>query len=253
MTDVKKQLRYIFKPVQRCLICSKAVESAAYPFCGECSPMYSQLIQRPCGDCGKAVASCRCVKVSPCLNFYRVYEYEGNAAQRIAYFIKQKTVDHELRYLAKLMRDRIHETSGKGINFDCICYVPRNKKGIDLYGFDHARLIAEQLAGLLNIECKPLIKHTGAKGEQKRLSREYRGFAVKTRFMINDAELVNGKLPYRRVLIADDIVTTGTTMGGCAQLLKTCGVKQVFGVAIAHTPSRQILKRREEQQNGRRF
>lgn len=209
----------------------------AFPFCPKCSRLYCRLICLPCGDCGRSAARCSCVKVSSCLEFCRLFEYKGETARSIIYCLKRRASHIDYRFIAKRLSERIKALSGQGVGFDCVCYVPRNKKGLARYGYDHARLLAEGLGALFDVPCKKLILHSGIKGEQKRLSREYRGFAVKTRFNINERGLSCGKLPYRRVLLADDIVTTGTTMGECAHILKSCGVKQVFGVAVAHTPT----------------
>ena len=213
--------------------------------------MYSKLICLPCGECGKQIAKCGCVEVPPCIRFYRLFEYEGDAAQCIIYNLKKRASAVDYTFIARRLWERICDTSGN-ISFDCVCYVPRNKKGTAKYGFDHARLLADALAKLFCVPCKSLLMHTGAKGEQKRLSRHYRGFAVKTRFDINAKALQEGKLPYKRVLLADDIVTTGNTMGECARILKACGVRQVFGVAVGHTPDKN-KDRRLSDQNGRSF
>ena len=252
LDGIKKFCSVVFTQVPRCLICRNAVSSAGYPFCENCSEEYSKLICTPCGECGKTVAECDCVEVPPCIRFYRLFEYEGEAARSIIYCLKRRGAPVDYRCIAQRLKERITNTSGEKISFDCISYVPRNKKGVAFYGYDHAKMLAKCLAELFGVECKKLLVHTGAKGEQKRLNRLYRGFAAKTRFSVNEKALNVGKLPFRRVLLADDMVTTGNTMGECARILKSCGVKQVFGVAVGHTPGK-TKNRRRDTENGRSF
>ena len=48
-------------------------------------------------------------------------------------------------------------------------------------------------------------------------------------FRITDPELVRGK----RILLLDDIITTGTTASECARVLLTAGAKEVYVAAVA--------------------
>lgn len=188
-------------------------------------------------DCGKRPRDCTCVTVPPCIRVYWLFSYKGDTARAIIYSLKQLRSLPDFAYFARRLYEQILHISGNGMSFDCVCYVPRNKEGIAWFGYDHSRLLALQLAELFSIPCMPLIEHTGVSGEQKRLSRAFRGVAAKTRFRANQAELYDGKYRYKRVLLVDDLVTTGNTMGECARILKNHGVKQIFGAFVAHTPS----------------
>ncbi len=251
MGNTKNVFRLLVKPVPRCLVCRNAVASAGYPFCENCSSFYSKLISAPCRECGKQIKDCNCIEVNPCIKFYRLFEYEGDTAKDIIYRLKRAAAPVDFILIARRLKERIQNVSGD-VKFDCVCYVPRNKKGILKYGFDHAKLLGNALAKQFGVPCQSLLLHTGVRGEQKRLSRLYRGFAAKTRFEINKLALHDGKLPHKRILLADDIVTTGNTMGECARILKACGAKQVFGVAIGHTPNRD-KNRRLSGENGKSF
>lgn len=236
---LKKLYGFFVKPYYRCLICRHAVRSKAYPFCHRCGHLYSRIISHNCYDCGKPLWECSCIEVEPCLGIYRLFDYKGFDAMRVLYTLKKRASVWDYEYVTSKLVERIYATSGQEMRFDCIGYVPREKKSIDRYGYDQSKRLAMLLAQSLGCEWKPLIAHTGIEGEQKRLSREFRGVAAKTRFKINESALVEGKLPYKRVLLADDIITTGATMSECARILKSYGVKQVFGIAIAHTPGRK--------------
>lgn len=230
---------YVFRiPPARCAVCGSFNCKVAYPFCTHCGKEYAKLLVEGCADCGKRPVDCDCFKVANTLHKFWLFSYKGKTTRRLFYALKRRRALHDFAYFARRLAEQIVAVCGEGVQVDCVCYVPRSKQGVDLYGYDHARLLALQLAKLFGVECRPLIAHTGAAGEQKRLSRQFRGTAAKTRYCANERELTEGLFPYRRVLLADDIVTTGTTMGECAYILKQHGVKQVFCAFIAHTPNK---------------
>lgn len=236
LNGIKESLRSVIARPPKCLRCRGAVKSAAYPFCQRCSPRFSALIYGGCEECGKRAADCTCFSVGGTVRVYWLFSYKGDTARGIIYFLKRRASFEDYQYLGLKLKERVAEISGVGMSFDCVTFVPRKRDAFLFYGYNHAEQLAKQLAKRFGIPCVDLLAHTGTGGEQKRLSKEYRGLAAKTRFCINGEALADGRLPYRRVLIADDIVTTGTTMGECAQILKSYGVKQVYGAAIARTP-----------------
>ena len=64
---------------------------------------------------------------------------------------------------------------------------------------------------------------------QTRLNREERLHNVKDAFLVADA----GKVKGRRILIVDDVFTTGTTLNECAKTLKAAGAAAVHAVTIS--------------------
>ncbi len=68
--------------------------------------------------------------------------------------------------------------------------------------------------------------------EQKLLSAEQRIKNVKDAFKV-DAVLING---LDKVILFDDVMTTGATISECTKILKKAGIKKVFAVTVAKTP-----------------
>lgn len=108
--------------------------------------------------------------------------------------------------------------------------IPLDKKRIRWRGFNQAEEIAKELSGFLNI---PLLNDVLIKTKttlpQVELSGSNREENIKGVFSINKAEEVKGK----KILLIDDIYTTGATMEEAAKILKQGGAKQVFGVVVA--------------------
>lgn len=229
--------RYFLAP-PKCIFCGNEKCNAAAPLCAECFKKYVSFTLEGCADCGAMPIDCSCFSVKNCTQHYYLFNYGDPLIRRMIFKLKHKCDKYGFAFLAARLVDMIAVKTNNAISFDCVCFVPRDKKGRLRYGFDQAEALAKQAAKLLGIPCVKLLISKGSIGEQKRLKRSFRGIAARLRFDINRKKLDAGRLTYKNVLLVDDIVTTGASMGECARLLKAYGVKRVFGAFIAHTPVR---------------
>lgn len=91
-----------------------------------------------------------------------------------------------------------------------------------LRGFDHAKLIASELANILNLELETVLSRTdqktqvGAKAEDRR--RQLRG-----KMYVAHPEHIAG----RDILLVDDVFTTGSTLSEAAKTLRKAGATHV--------------------------
>ncbi len=108
--------------------------------------------------------------------------------------------------------------------------VPLDRKRLKWRGFNQAKEIAKELSCFFKISVvdNVLVK-TKQTREQIELSKEQRKENIKGVFVCKNPELVRGK----KVLLIDDIYTTGSTMEECARILKNAGVQEVIGIVIA--------------------
>ncbi len=112
--------------------------------------------------------------------------------------------------------------------FDFITCVPLSRKRFLNRGYNQSELIAKQLGDKLNIpyvSCVYRFKNTKV---QSKLKRIYRTENTKNAF-IADKEKVSNK----RILLFDDIFTTGSTMNSCAGELINKGAESVIGISLA--------------------
>ena len=108
-------------------------------------------------------------------------------------------------------------------DFDVITCVPMHKKDKKRRGFNQSELLARECSVLLNIEyADVLIKHK-KNLKQHTLKRSEREKNVKGVFKCAQGDAVKDK----HVLIIDDIITTGHTLGECARILKKGGCRAV--------------------------
>ena len=115
-------------------------------------------------------------------------------------------------------------------SYDIIIPVPIHKKRKKQRGYNQSELIAKQLASYLNIVFYKdiLIKEKNVVA-QSSLSKEKRIQNVKNVYKIKNKEKILGK----KVLIFDDIYTTGATTNECKDVIILAGAKEVGIFTIA--------------------
>jgi len=108
--------------------------------------------------------------------------------------------------------------------------VPSEKRRLKWRGFNQAEEVGKEIAKFLKI---PLFNDVLIKNRetlaQVELSEEERKENVKEVFSCQNPE----KIQEKKILLVDDVYTTGSTMKECARVLKKAGVKEVIGLVIA--------------------
>lgn len=97
-------------------------------------------------------------------------------------------------------------------------------------GFCHALLLAQSLAARTGLPVRPLLERTGDSRRQVGRTRSQR-IRRPPRFRVLEA-------PRGPALLVDDVVTTGATLGACADALREVGCSCENAVAYARTPVR---------------
>lgn len=110
---------------------------------------------------------------------------------------------------------------------ECVVPVPMHPKRLRQRGFNHAALLAEKLGGLAGLPVCEALARVRNTPQQARLSDEERLKNLTGAFAL--AQPVAG----RRLLLVDDVCTTGATAAGCAQALKEGGAAAVYLVCFA--------------------
>lgn len=142
---------------------------------------------------------------------------------------------HELKYrhnvglgeiLAKHLVELVESLSW---DVDFIVPVPLGSKRLQERGYNQVMLLARPIAWELDIPLKrKALTRTRETRSQVGLSREQRITNVQNAFTAKEHD-INGK----RILLVDDVVTTGATINACAKALKEAGVKKVFAATLA--------------------
>ena len=119
------------------------------------------------------------------------------------------------------------KVEGAAIGYDCIVPVPASGTA---RGYNVPQLMALPLARALDV---PLYADALAPARKKQhqagLPFEERLANVAGAFRMAEPDCVEG----RKVLLVDDVITTGTTVSACAQALLDAGAESVFAIALA--------------------
>ena len=110
---------------------------------------------------------------------------------------------------------------------ECVVPVPMHPKRLRERGFNHAALLARKLGGLAGLPEREALARIRNTPQQARLSEEERRANMTDAFAA--AEPVAGK----RILLVDDVCTTGATVADCARALKQAGAAAVYLVCFA--------------------
>ena len=114
--------------------------------------------------------------------------------------------------------------------YDIIIPVPISKKRLNTRGYNQSSLIAKNLAKTLNIEYseKVLIKIKDNK-PQSEMKQDSRKSNVSGVYKVVNEQRINNK----KVLIVDDIFTTGSTVDECAKVLKDNNAESIGVFTLA--------------------
>jgi len=119
-------------------------------------------------------------------------------------------------------------------SFDAVVPVPLAPLRRLSRGFDQAERIARVVAGRIRIPMIEALSRPGlSSARQSRLGRSARRKAARQRYRVRAGCPVAGC----RLLLVDDVVTTGATLSAAAEALLAAGAASVAGFALAATPS----------------
>jgi ComF family protein len=132
--------------------------------------------------------------------------------------------------IARVVFDRFKKDEDLWWEVDAIIPVPLHPKREKARGYNHAQLIAKKLSELSGIEMldKKLVKVKNVP-PQMSLALADRFKSVKGAFVVEKGEAVEGK----RLLLVDDVFTTGATVCECTSVLLGAGAKDVRALTVA--------------------
>ena len=118
------------------------------------------------------------------------------------------------------------------ISCDSITWVPLSARRLRQRGYDQARLLAGEIAAEAGLPCEALLEKVRNTPAQSGMGgREARRKNAAGAYRVREDAVIKGK----RVVLVDDIVTTGETLRECARMLKAAGAKSVTAVTAART------------------
>lgn len=126
--------------------------------------------------------------------------------------------------IARLVADRLPQLKSDTV----ICYIPDIAAHSRQRGYDHMAYVANRLGKLRGYTVRPLL-HRQTHVSQRDLSRKERLTSQVGAFRVDG-------YPPSRVILLDDIYTTGATLQAGAAALRESGVETIYGVIVARQP-----------------
>lgn len=182
-----------------------------------------------CTKCGFLTDYCRCS--------FREFHYSGalgmfknNGVAREAYYSYKMGRNESLApFFARRTANAVKKVFA-GIAFDAVVCVPTARRSRLKRGFDHNAEIASRLADILKIRfLRGALKTKHFKPLQHKSSFTERLENVRGKYYTDK------RINAQRVLLFDDISTTGATLDECAKELMFAGVKEVYCVTVLAT------------------
>jgi ComF family protein len=120
--------------------------------------------------------------------------------------------------LESVLRDR---------DFDAIAAVPMHRSKLRSRGYNQAELLARAVARRIGVRYESLLLKKEERRQQSMLARRDRAANVRNVFHAAD------RTRDRRVLLVDDVSTTGETLRSCAAALAAAGAARICAVVVA--------------------
>ena len=234
MNNYKLMDRVFFAlSVPKCVCCKKRLIYGEKALCLKCSAVFDEFKSRNCSRCARLLHKCDCSNdfleahyIHRVIKCYRYLDREeaspGNA---LIYSLKRDNRSDVLDVCADELCEAIRSSIDNPEEY-LFTNVPRRKGAIVEYGIDHSALLAKAVAKRLNARYMPLLK-SNAKKPQKSLEHADRMKNADFQ-IIRDIDL-SGK----KVIIVDDIITSGASVSVAASLIRSLGAKGITAACLA--------------------
>lgn len=205
-------LQLLFPP--KCILCGKLLEAGQTDLCQTCR------VDGP--ECSQSRGK------FPFLDSWTaVWHYEGwvrKSIHRFKFYGRRSYAKGYGRMLAMKLSQQHPE------GFDILTWVPTGTLRKLTRGYDQVELLAKAVGAELDVTPEQLLKkirnnrpQSGIRGEAQRRAN------VLGAYRVIDPARIEGK----RIILLDDVITTGATAGECARVLLTAGAEEIHFGAVA--------------------
>ncbi len=206
-----------------CPKCESQIQWIKPPHCAGCGRTLKNLKRALCGICESE---------SEPLNFDRAYAcaaYQGPARE----ILHRYKFDRRI-FLGNFLSNRILAFADKYLkkqDFDAVMAVPLDPKRHLSRGFNQSSLLSQKLSKAMKLkEISKLVARKSSSSCQSLLSRQERKANLRDCFFVTDKRSL---ARFKRILLVDDIMTSGQTFSECAKTLKKNGARSVTAFAFA--------------------
>ncbi|MDR1488137.1 MAG: ComF family protein [Holosporales bacterium] len=232
MKNIKRIINWIFS--DKCISCGKEVSCESF-LCEKCFKEIIFIDFPYCKCCGKLLHSSynKEMLCDTCSNYERYFNsgrslfLYNNISKKVVMRIKKEADEHVAKVCANLLYKRYGDLIA---DVDTIIPVPLHFSRLLRRGFNQSSIIAKHISKLSTI---PLsfteLKRIKKTDYQKNKTIEQRKNNTKGAF------IAHSSCKNKRILLVDDVITTGATISECSKTLKEEGAKSVVYLTIATT------------------
>lgn len=224
----------LYPPV--CTICAASTEPGEY-LCGECEAKTTPIVAPFCSVCsepffGAITEAFTCANCAHRKIYFEaavaVYRSRG-IVRRVIHDFKYGHQMHLRHIVARWLGEALGDVRLRGRHFDVIVPVPLHPTRERERGFNQAALLAEMLSKKTATELSPALERTRYTTTQTAFDRAERMENLHNAFRLRKKAHVRDL----RVLLIDDVLTTGSTLSECARILKRAGAVSVHAATAA--------------------
>ena len=202
----------LFPP--KCILCGKLLKKEEQDLCRDCR------VDSPEYPAGKD-------RIQFLDSFTAVWYYEGTVRRSLLRYKFYGARGFAQGY-GRLLAMKLLQSHPEG--FDCLTWIPVSRLRKLRRGYDQVELLARAVGRELGMEPVPLLKKVRHNRPQSGISDASKRRAnVLGAYRELDRQAISGK----RILLLDDILTTGATASEAARVLLTCGAKEIHCAAVA--------------------
>lgn len=226
-------LNLIYPP--RCVHCDEIMSfDSMAVLCDKCKALYEREKEFECPICRMPHYDCDCTPgrmgIEKALHVSE-YSKDKSVTRSIILYGKEKRYKRMFRMIAEDAAGVIKRHTD---NFEdtVVCYVPRDPDTKSKKSFDQAETAAHMIADILGIDCIRAIKRKSS-AKQKLLGAAERDVNAKKSY-----EKITGRtldIYKKRVILYDDVMTSGATVHACTSLLKQMGARSVTVITFGRT------------------
>lgn len=208
------------------------------PLCDKCLGSLELISGSRCDICGEAFApgtdahTCGdCATERPNFEEARAWLKFQAPVNSIIHLFKYKRGFYFLDWMVSGMVETFRREYA-GREFDLVAPIPLHWRRLLTRGYNQALILAKPIGRKLKMKVAPgALSRTGNTPPQVGLSRNQRKENLKKAFAIKDPKRVAGK----KILLVDDVITTGATVDEAARVLKKAGAREVRVLAFGRT------------------
>lgn len=237
MRILEKGLEALYPSSIYCISCGSVIDATRnYALCDSCIEKLHWVGQKTCVRCGKILSED--YRQELCYDC-RQFEHDFNRSYTcVQYGLYERGIlmDYKYRgksYIGRKLGDVLYDRiSLEEEVFDLIVPVPMHRKKQARRGYNQAQVMAARLARRMEIPCASrLLERTCQTLPMKGLGAFERRQNLEGAFQISRQNQY--EIQGKKILLVDDIYTTGSTLDACSRVLRQAGADRICGLTFA--------------------